>query len=69
MSYGTECWPIKVEDIRKMELTRMRMHRMVCGKTLKNRVKSELIIKMIDVELLKEFSRSQRLKRSKERQQ
>ena len=40
----------------------MRMFQMVRGKTTKDRVKSELILKMIGVEPWKNILRSQRLK-------
>ena len=51
MSYGAENWLIMVTPMR-----------MICGKTLKDRIKSGLILKMTVVETLKEFLRSQRLR-------
>jgi hypothetical protein len=62
MSYGAECWAIKVDDVRKMETTEMRMLRMMCGKTLRDRVRSEGIREMTGVEKIEEFLRSQRLR-------
>ena len=38
------------------------MLQMFCGKTLKDWLKSDVILKMIDVEQLKEFLRSLKLK-------
>jgi len=37
LSYGTECWAIKVKDVRRMKSTEMRMLRMICGKTVRNK--------------------------------
>jgi len=37
LSYGAECWAMKVEDVRRMKSTEMRMLCMICGKT--NKVK------------------------------
>ena len=62
LSYGAECWATKAEDMRKMETTEMRMLRMMCGKTLKDRVRSERIREMTGVETIREFLRSQRLR-------
>ena len=62
LSYGAECWAMKVDDVRKMETTEMRMLRMMCGKTLKDRVRSERIREMTGVEKIEEYLRSQRLR-------
>ena len=40
----------------------MRMLQMICGKMLKNKVKSELMLKTTNVKLLKEFIRNPRLR-------
>ena len=40
----------------------MRMVQIICGKRLKDEAKSELILKMTDVEPFKKFSRNQRLR-------
>ena len=37
LTYGAECWPLRVEDERKLKTTEMRMLRMLCGKTLKDK--------------------------------
>ena len=62
MGYGAECWAMKVDDVRKMETTQSRMLRMMCGKTLKDRVRSVNIRAMTGVEKIEEFLRSQRLR-------
>ena len=53
MSYRAECQPTKVNNIRRMESTQIRTLQMISGMTLKNKAKSELILKMICVEPLK----------------
>ena len=53
MSYREECQPTKVNTIRRMESTQIRMLQIISGMILKDKAKSELILKMICVELLK----------------
>ena len=53
MSYRAECQPTKVKNIRRMEFTQIRMLQIISGMTLKDKAKSELILKMICVEPLK----------------
>ena len=53
MSYREECQPTKVNTIRRMESTQIRMLQMISGMILKDKAKSELILKMICVEPLK----------------
>ena len=45
-----------------MRPTQMRMLQMICSKTLKDKVTSELLLMITGVKLLKEFFRSQRLR-------
>ena len=59
---GAECWALKVEDERKLKTTEMRMLRMICGKTLKDKINNEKIREMIGVEKSEEFLREQRLR-------
>ncbi len=37
MLYGSEAWAVKVEHVRKLERTEMRMVRLICGVSLKER--------------------------------
>lgn len=62
MCYGAECWAMKVDDVKKMEITEMLMLRLTCGKTLTERVRSEKIREMMSAEKIEEFLRSQRLR-------
>ena len=39
LTYDAECWALKVEDERKLKTTEMRILRMICGKTLKDKIK------------------------------
>ena len=45
-----------------MESTQMRMLKMICGKTVKDKVRSKLILNMTGIEPLKKFLRSQKLR-------
>ena len=53
MSYREECQPTKVNTIKRMESTQIRMLQMISGMILKDKAKSELISKTICVEPLK----------------
>ena len=50
------------EDERKLKTTEMRMLRMLCGKTLKDKVSNDKICKVTGVESIEEFLRQQRLR-------
>ena len=54
MNYKAECWVMKVNDIKRMQFTQVRMP--------KDKVKIELILKITSVESLKEFLTGQKLK-------
>ena len=41
MVYGSETWPMKVEDVQRLERTERMMVRWMCGARLKNRISSE----------------------------
>ena len=62
LTYGAECWALKVEDERRLKTTEMRMLRMMCGKTLKDKINNEKIREMTCVERLEEFLRDQKLR-------
>ena len=53
---------LESEDERKLKSADMRMLRMICEKTLKNKINNEKIREMTDVERLEEFLREQRLR-------
>ena len=41
MVYGSETWPMKKEDMQRLERTERMMVRWLCGVSLKNRISSE----------------------------
>ena len=41
MVYGSETWPMKVEDVQRLERTERMMVRWMCGVRLKKRISSE----------------------------
>ena len=49
MSYEAECQPTKVNNIQRKKSTQIRKLQMICGKTLKKRVKSKLMLKTTGV--------------------
>ena len=61
-TYGAECWALKMEDERRLKTTEMRMLRMICGKTLKDKINNEKIREMTGVVRLEEFLREKRLR-------
>ena len=57
LTYGTECWALKMEDGRRLKTTEVRMLCMICGKTLKDKMNNEKIHEMTGVVRLEEFLR------------
>ena len=62
LTYGAECWALKMEDERRLKTTEMRMLRMICGKTLKDKMNKGKIREMTGVVRLEEFLREKRLR-------
>ena len=62
LTYGAECWALKMEDERRLKTTETRMLRMICGKTLKDKMNNEKIREMTGVVRLEEFLREKRLR-------
>ena len=62
LTYGAECWPLKMEDERRLKTTEMRMLRMMCGKILKDKMNNDKICEMTGVVRLEEFLREKRLR-------
>ena len=61
LTYGAECWALKMEDERRLKTTEMRMLRMICGKTLNDKMNNKKIREMTGVVSLEEFLREKRL--------
>ena len=57
LTYGAECWALKIEGERRLKTTEMRMLQMICGKTLKDKMNNEKIREMTGVVRLEEFLR------------
>ena len=62
LTYGAKCWALKMEDERRLKTTEMRMLRMICGKTLKDKMNNENIREITDVLRLEVFLREKRLR-------
>jgi hypothetical protein len=60
--YGSETWALKVEDLRRLERTEMRMLRWMAGAQLADRKSNEQVRKMLDVETLDSVIRRNRLR-------
>ena len=61
-TYGAESWALKIEDKRRLKTTEMRMLRMICGKTLKDKMNNDKIREMMGVARLEKFLREKRLR-------
>ena len=57
LTYDAECWALEMEDERRLKTTEVRMLRMICGKTLKDRMNNEKIRETMGVVRLEEFLR------------
>jgi hypothetical protein len=60
--YGSETWPVKVEDVRRLERTEKAMLRRMCGVRLARRINSEVLYKRLGVERVEEVVRRSRLR-------
>jgi hypothetical protein len=61
MTYGSEMWPLKVENESRLEID-MRMIRWMCGVSLRDRVHSEDLRDWVGVEPIGEVCRRNRLR-------
>ena len=62
MVYGSETWPMKIEDQRRLERTERMMVRSMCGVTLRDRVKSVDLYERLGVSEVAEVMRRGRLR-------
>ena len=62
LTYGAECWALNIENERRLKTTEMRMLRMICEKTLKDKTNNEKIREMTGVVRFEEFLREKRLR-------
>ncbi len=47
---GSETWPMKIEDMQRLERAERMMVRWMCGVTLKNRISSKEVYSRLNVE-------------------
>ena len=52
MLYGSETWPTKIEDIRKMQRNEMRMLRWMTGVSLSERKSNECVRNMLAIKVM-----------------
>ena len=61
MLYGSECWPVKKDDERALEVTEMKMLRWSVGVTRKDRIRNETIRASLGVRNIAEKIQGRRL--------
>ena len=66
MLYGSETWPTKIEDIRKIQRSEMRMLRWMTGVSLSERKSNEYVRSMLAINDIGEVMRRNRLERRDE---
>ena len=62
MVYGSETWPVKVEDVRRLERTERTMVRWMCGVRLQDRCSSDQLLQRLSIEGVEEVMRRGRLR-------
>ena len=62
MLYGSETWPTKIEDIRKMQRSEMRMLRWMAGVSLSERKNNECVRSMLAIDDIAELMQQNRLR-------
>ena len=62
MVYGTETWPMKAEDMNRLERTERMMVRWMCGVRLRNRIPSEELNCRLGIVRITEIVRRGRLR-------
>jgi hypothetical protein len=61
MLYGTECWPVKTQHTHRMKVAEMRMLRWICGHTIRDKIRNDVIRYKINVSPIDEKMRERRL--------
>ena len=62
MLYGSETWPVKEEDVCRIERTEMQMVRWMCNESLSNRRTSEELRNRLGVESISGVMQQMRLR-------
>ena len=60
--YGTECWPVKKNQVRKLMIVEMRMIRWMYGFTRLDKIRNEMIRKKVGVAPIEEKLRETRFR-------
>jgi len=60
--YGSETWPVKVEDMQRLERTERMMVSWMCGVSLKSRMSSKKLNARLGIEAISEIVRRGRLR-------
>ena len=60
--YGSETWPMKKEDMQRLERTERMMVRWMCGVSLKNRISSDELKERLGIEGIDEIVERGRLR-------
>ena len=60
--HGSETWPVKFDQIRRLERAEMRMVRWMCGVSLREKKRSESLRNMMGIEGVKEVMARSRLR-------
>lgn len=47
--YGEECWPVKNSHVQKLRVAEMRMSGWMCGYTMRDRIRNEVIPNKVGV--------------------
>ena len=62
MLYGSETWPTKIEDIRKIQRSEMRILRWMTGVSLSERKSNECVRSMLAIDNIGEVMQQKRLR-------
>ena len=60
MVYGSETWPMKVEDMHRLERAENMIVRWICGVTLKNKISSEELRERLGIKSIQDVVRQGR---------
>ena len=62
MLYGSETWPLKVEQTAKLQRTQASMIRLMCGVKLNERMASQVLRERLGIEAIEDVVRRNRLR-------
>ena len=62
LTYGAEAWALNAPSLVKLRSAERRMLRMMCGVTLKDLVRSDVIAERLNVDCIEDYLRTKRLR-------